>query len=185
LIDAARELTPNLVEHPGVGVGGTNRRLVGRLPFLEIGPYRLERPIAGFSQAASGAYSRTDIAGTIGGSTLKRFTVIYDYRRQRVILEPNSHYPDPPEQYDMSGLLLRARGKDLREFFVYKVMANSPSAEAGIEAGDVLVAIDGKPLDCELSQIGQMLKTAGAKRKVLIERAGQRREFQLALRTLL
>jgi len=185
LIDAARELTPHLVEHPGVGVGGTNRRLVGRLPFLEIGPYRLERPIAGFSQAASGAYSRTDIAGTIGGSTLKRFTVIYDYRRQRVILEPNSHYPDPPEQYDMSGLLLRARGKDLREFFVYKVMANSPSAEAGIEAGDVLVAIDGKPLDCELSQIGQMLKTPGAKRKVLIERAGQRREFQLALRTLL
>jgi membrane-associated protease RseP (regulator of RpoE activity) len=185
LIAAARELTPNLVEHPGVGVGGTNRRLVGRLPFLEIGPYRLERPIAGFSQAASGAYARTDIAGTIGGSTLKRFTVIYDYRRQRVILEPNGHYTDLPEQYDMSGLLLRARGKELREFFVYKVMANSPASEAGMEAGDVLVAIDGKALDCELSQIGPMLKAAGARRTVVIVRNGQRRVFQLTLRTLL
>jgi hypothetical protein len=185
LIAAARKLTPNLVEHPGVGVGGTNRRLVGRLPFLEIGPYRIERPLAGFSQAGSGAYARTDIAGTIGGSTLRRFKVIYDYKRQRVILEPNSHYADPPEAYDMSGLLLRARGSDLREFFVYKVIANSPASEAGIQEGDVFAAIDGKPLDGELSEVTRRLKQPGAKLSVSIERNGQRREFRLALRPLL
>ena len=125
------------------------------------------------------------MGGTLGGSTLKRFTVIYDYKHQRVILEPNSHYSDPPEEYDMSGLLLRARGKGLREFFVYKVIANSPASEAGIQTGDVLAAIDGKPLDCELSQVGQRLKQPGAKRAVSVERNGQRREFQLTLRTLL
>jgi S1-C subfamily serine protease len=64
-------------------------------------------------------------------------------------------------------------------------MANSPASEAGMEAGDVLVAIDGKALDCELSQIGPMLKAAGARRTVVIVRNGQRRVFQLTLRTLL
>jgi hypothetical protein len=185
LLAAARKLTPNLVEHPGVGVGGTNRRLVGRLPFLEIGPYRIERPLTGFSQAASGAYGRADIAGTIGGSTLRRFTVIYDYKRQRVILEPNSHYADPPEEYDMSGLLLRARGNDLRELFVYKVMANSPASEAGIQEGDLIAALDGKPLDNELTEVTRRLKQPGAKINVTVERNGQRREFRLVLRKLL
>jgi hypothetical protein len=40
---------------------------------------------------------QVDIAGTIGGSTLKRFTVIYDYHGG-ALFSSRIHYPDPPER---------------------------------------------------------------------------------------
>ncbi|MBZ5582697.1 MAG: PDZ domain-containing protein [Acidobacteriia bacterium] len=159
--------------------------MIGRVSFLEVGTYRLDRPLAGFSQAEIGAYSRADIAGTIGGSTLRRFKVVFDYKQGRLILEPNAQYADPPEEYNMSGLLLRARGSGWREIFVDRVQPDSPAAEAGIRAGDILVAMEGKPIDCELSEVGARLKQAGARRAVTILRDGRRQEFQLTLRRLL
>ncbi len=184
LIAAARRLTPKLVDHPGVGVGGTNRRLVGRLPFVESGPYRMERPLAAFSQAATGAYARADIAGTIGGSLLRRFTVTYDFRRNRVILEPNPHYSDPPEEYDMSGILMRAARQGSAGTFRLQADCRLSAAEAGVREGDVSVALDGKPLDCELTELARRFKQPGTKPTISVKRNGEILEFRVALQSI-
>lgn len=58
--------------------------LVGPLDRLQIGPFTLRRPVAVFYQATS---DRT-YDGLLGGDALQHFTVIFDYSRRRMILEP-------------------------------------------------------------------------------------------------
>ena len=58
--------------------------LIGRLDRLRIGPFTLRRPVTVFYQASS---DRT-YDGLLGGDALQHFTVIFDYSRRRMILEP-------------------------------------------------------------------------------------------------
>ncbi|WP_252735684.1 PDZ domain-containing protein [Zobellia sp. B3R18] len=47
--------------------------------------------------------------GSLGGSVLKRFHVVFDYRRNRIILRKNSNF-DKPFKYNLSGLDLQHNG---------------------------------------------------------------------------
>ncbi len=47
--------------------------------------------------------------GSLGGSVLKRFNVVFDYRRNRIILRKNSNF-DKPFKYNLSGLDLQHNG---------------------------------------------------------------------------
>jgi hypothetical protein len=41
------------------------------------------------SRDKTGLFASSDFDGILGGEMLRRFKVIFDYSRQRVILEPN------------------------------------------------------------------------------------------------
>jgi hypothetical protein len=68
----------------GVGLGSTYQVTSGFLDVVELGGFRF-----------------TDVPGVapgpalVGGAVLRRFTVILDYGRQEMILEPNRHFTDP------------------------------------------------------------------------------------------
>jgi len=186
LIPAARKMVPRLIDSPHIGVGGTGRRLLGRVQFVQMGPHRVATPIAGFGQAESGSLAGNDVAGLLGCNLLHRFNIVFDYKRQRVILEPNSHFSDPPEEYDMSGIGLRARGENFSEFYVNSVAPESPAARAGIQPGDVLVAVDGKPVKgFLLLDVTTLFTQSGAERRLLVSRQGEQREVRLVLRKVL
>ena len=185
LISAGREYVPRLIDSPHVGVGGTGRRLLGRVPFVELGSHRIASPVAGFIQAESGSLSQDDVSGFLGSNLLHRFNIVFDYRRNRVILRPNSHFDDP-DDYDMSGMGIRARGSDLGEFFVHRVVPDSPAEAAGVQAGDLVVAIDGRPTTgLRLDDVTRLLTQAGAEREVTLSRNGQPRKVRLILKKLL
>jgi len=185
LISAGRQYVPRLIDSPHVGVGGTGRRLLGRVPFAELGPFRIESPVAGFVQAETGSLSQDNVSGFLGSNLLHRFNIVIDFRRERVILRPNSHFQDP-DDYDMTGMAIRARGSDLGEFYVYSVIADSPAEAAGIQAGDLLVAIDGRPTTgLRLEDVTRPLTQAGVEREVTLSRNGQPRKVKLLLRKLL
>ena len=80
----------------------------------------------------------------MGGDILRRFKVIFDYTRKRMILEPNSQF-DESFEYDMSGISLTAEGRDYKILRVGRVFEDTPAAEAGLRDGDQILAVDGKP----------------------------------------
>jgi predicted aspartyl protease len=78
------------------GTSGESRRLSAQIAGLQLGPYLLRNPTAGFSlDAKEGALASPDIAAIIGGEILQRFTITFDYPHQRILLEPNSHFTAP------------------------------------------------------------------------------------------
>jgi Aspartyl protease len=76
-------------------IGGTHTISYGRGERIQIGRLRLPNPIIGFSRATRGSLVNPKIAGLIGTKFLRRFTVIYDDKRRRIILEPNRSFAEP------------------------------------------------------------------------------------------
>jgi hypothetical protein len=72
---------------------------------LEIDGVTILNPVADFSTDTKGVTATTNYDGTIGGDILRRFTVILDYSRQQMILQPNSTFGDP-FAFDLSGRTL-------------------------------------------------------------------------------
>jgi hypothetical protein len=76
-------------------IGGTHTISYGRGETIQIGKLLLQKPILGFSTASRGSLVNPKIAGLIGTKLLRRFTVIYDDKRHRIIFEPNRSFADP------------------------------------------------------------------------------------------
>lgn len=144
---------PFVAEHPavvpaqttqaglnGFGVGGGDVGRLGRLPSLEIGGFKLENLVAGFSGASAGAFAVPGIGANVGGGVFKRFTVTFDYPHQTMSLEPNVSL-GAADQYERSGMFLVNQGK----LIVADVRPGTPAAKAGIVKGDVIESIDGVP----------------------------------------
>lgn len=168
--------------YPQLDNGGTIA--LGRLKEFQLGSYAIDQPVAVFSQTDSYAGSDPRIAGAIGGSLLARFTLILDYPHGQIVLAANSHFPDYTEE-DMSGLAIVAKGGNLRTFEVVQVRPGAPAAEAGIQAGDTIAAVDGEAAaDLTLVSLRNLFRQIGHKYKILVNRNGQTIEISMQMRRL-
>jgi hypothetical protein len=93
ILQSVRETT----QGRGDGVGGKVQFLVGRVNNLQLGSFILENPVTAF--ARKGKFAGDGKAGNIGNEILRRFKVIFDYARERMILEPNEHFA---ERFELS-----------------------------------------------------------------------------------
>ena len=170
-----------VLPQPGVALGGITENYVARLGNLRIGKFVFKNPVAGYSKDLE----RGGDAGTIGGEIFRRFTVIFDYARQRVILEPNGHLRDP-FPYDGSGLFLAANGTDLRRVKVLRAIAEGPAYGAGIRDGDEIVAVDGRPVsEMSLEEIRKLLSAPGRRIELDVLRGGRPVPVTFKLRRLI
>ena len=116
---------------------------------------------------------------------LRRFRVVFDYARKLMILEPNEHLAEVFEA-GMSGAILTAEGADLRTFRVREVLPDTPAAEAGLRAGDIITAIDGKAAaEMSLEQINQLFKQHDRVFQLTIRRGEQETQVQLRAKRLI
>lgn len=69
------------------GIGGGSMSRMGRLESLRLGSRDVRSPVTLFSQARTGNLAGSDYDGLIGNAILRRFKVIFDYSRSRMILE--------------------------------------------------------------------------------------------------
>jgi predicted aspartyl protease len=69
------------------GIGGEAKAIKDKVGALELGSFKFNNLTAIFSLARSGINAASDVEGLIGGEILSRFKVIFDYSRQRMILE--------------------------------------------------------------------------------------------------
>ena len=123
------------------GAGGRVAGRTGRIVELRIGKFQIENPLTLFSQDKAGAFASSESQGNIGQQILSKFTVLLDYGRDRIILEPNASFKDPIVPA-LSGLRLVAEGADYKTFRVEELIEDSPATEAGIQKDDIILMVD-------------------------------------------
>ena len=103
-----------------------------------------------------------------------------------MILEPNSHFKEPYEE-DMSGLSLTPETINGTKLFrIRQVVANTPASEAGLQADDLITAIDGQPAaDFTEGHIERMFTQDGQEFALTIKRGEKLFQARLKLRRLI
>lgn len=178
------ERVPNTIETKGRGVGGEFQLAIGRIENLELGRFRLVKPTSAFPRT-SGFISKEGSAGNIGGLILRRFKVIFDYSRKRMIIEPNKSFGEPFE-FDMSGLALVSDPPQFRTVKINRVLSGSPAAEAGLRAEDLLLEVDGRAAsEYRLHTLREMFKKEGKTYSLKVRRGDETLEFKLKTRRML
>jgi hypothetical protein len=166
-----------------LGVGGN--AVIGRLENFQIGGYEIQAPLAAFAQGKLPGDGDAQFAGEIGGGLLRRFTVIFDYVRQVVILDSNSEFRSDDHE-DMSGISVGAGGPNLKTFEVTQVRPGTPGSSAGVEKGDVIAGVDEEAAaDLSLDALRGLFRQVGHKYKLLIERNGKTLTVNVQMRRLL
>lgn len=187
---AANKLLQSARQTLQVPLGGgammrESKQSIGRVSNIQLGRFSLKKPVAIFFQDKQGIVASPEFDGVIGNEILRRFKVIFDYSRQQMILEPNRYISDS-EEYDMSGMLLIAEGKDFKTFKVSRIVENSPATVAGLHEGDIISVVDGKPASqLTLEQVRQMFKLKGRSYRLTINHAGQNIQTKIKLRRLI
>ena len=125
----------------GAGAGGKVTGRLGRTAALTLGRFRVDDPVTLFSSDKAGAFASAEEQGNIGQRILSKFTILLDYGHQRMILEPNASLRDliGPAA---SGLVLSGEGLDYKTFRVDELLEDSPATEAGLQKGDIILAVD-------------------------------------------
>jgi hypothetical protein len=177
------EMTKTVAVDAGHGVGGALGGVAGRVSTFTLGDAKFDNPVAIVTDAKGGAFATPGLGGNIGYDVLHRFTLTIDVPGRMLYLTRNAAFGDP-FAFTRSGLFLNRDGGKL---VVTLVSANSPAQRAGVRAGDVLVALDGKPVNSltadQLHAVS--LQPAGTVVDAVLERDGKPVKVALTLRDLL
>jgi hypothetical protein len=163
----------------GRGLGGEITGKVGRIKTLHLGPYKVENMIANFpdpnSYFDSLKLGSTTRNGTIGGETLSRFTVVFNFSREEMLIKKN-HAFKKGFHYNLSGMTVKAKGSRLNVFEVTGVRQQSTADKAGLKEGDLIVSINGQMTrNIDLNIINAMLNhRPGKKINLNVDRKGER-----------
>lgn len=169
----------------GRGVSGKRRGRTARIPDFELAGYSFPNLLVSFPDAPIQGLA-ADRQGLIGNRLLNRFHSIFDYRRRRIILEPNQHFQEPFE-FSMSGLMLYPNPTEEGLALVEEIIPDSPASQAGVQAGDLLVSVDGKPAsDYSVFDLRDLFESNEGREFALeFVRAGERYDVKIRLRRLL
>lgn len=170
----------------GRGIGGVISGKVGRIESLKIGSYKLDNALANFpdpdSYMDSLKIGRTKRNGTIGGEVLSRFTVVFNFSKEELYIKKNAYFKKK-FYYNLSGLIVKAKGSSLNTFEVAEVREKSAADLADVQEGDILLSVNGISVtELNLNQvIGYFNSKPGKKITVEINRKGQllKRKFVL------
>jgi len=170
----------------GRGLGGEITGKVGRVKSMGVGDYSIENLIANFPDPNSYIdtlkMSSVSRNGSIGGEILSRFTVIFNFPKEEIYFKKNAFFKKK-FYYNLSGLIIKAKGSKLNVFEIREVRDKSVSQLAGLLPGDIVVSINGVDTRAiSLDELNGFLNSKPGKRiRMEIERNGtrSRKEFRL------
>lgn len=177
------KLRPKFSCVTGWGVGGAARGRVARAGTLKLGDVTIESPVTELSLQKKGAFTDPYVAGNVGAGVLKRFNVVFDYRNQRIVFEPNANAAKP-DVFDRSGMWVNLAGD---AFEVVDVTAGAAAEKAGLEVGDRIVAVDGKAASkMTLPELRARFRAdpPGTTIPLTVERKGKKLKLKLVLQDL-
>lgn len=137
---------PNIRSILGRGLSGNIHGQLARIDRFAIDGFVFEEVICSFPD--SGSYEVAGLHnirnGTLGGGILSRFHLIMDYRNGKLYLRKGVGYKKPFE-FNLSGLIIRAKGVYLNEYVIDFVRENSSADKAGLQIGDEILEINNIP----------------------------------------
>ena len=158
----------------GRGLNGVINGSLGRIDKVRFGKYELENVLASFPDSLGFGVkfaARNERQGNIGCELLRRFRVTFNYTDRYIVLKPIKRRLKETFEHDMSGLELRAKGKDLKEYVVDRIIEGSPAWDAGLEEGDEVLFINNKSSDdLIISEIYKLLQKGEGKEITLLVR---------------
>jgi len=136
----------NLDSYLGRGLSGEIEGKVARINYFDFGDFEIRKPIALFPDIGSYPDSSNKVQrnGTIGGAVTRRFNIILDFFSEQMFIKKNSKFKES-YNFNLSGIVIRAKGRRLDIFEVVDVRENSAGDEAGIEVGDLIIKINRNP----------------------------------------
>jgi hypothetical protein len=165
----------------GFGVQGETRGHYGRVRRVTIGGFEIRDVRAGFRIPTD--RGEIDERSYLGISLLYRFNVVFDYPHQRMFIRPSRRF-DEPFHFSLTGLEIIFDAE--RGLVVRNVVPLSPAEKSGVEAGDVITAIDGKPvLGAGSEEIQAMFRKEGATVVLTIARDNEEYERRLTLKPVI
>lgn len=173
----------------GRGLNGVINGSLGRIQKIRFGDIELSNVVASFPDSSSFGVkiARTERNGNIGCELLRRFRVTFNYGEKYMALKPVRKALKQTFEHDMSGIELKAKGDNLKDYFIDKVIDDSPADLAGLKDGDeVLYVNNTSTKDLSISEIYKMFQKGEGKEVVLlIRRNGQIMIRQFALKRLI
>lgn len=164
-------LMPMRDAEPGVEMRG----VVMRAHKLSIGTLDVTGPLVEMSPEGY-AFASTAV---LGSGVLSRFSITIDEIGGTFTIAGDLGAASTPSPVDGSGLWLVRRSDAIT---VRSVLRKSPAEAAGFAAGDVILALDGKPpQDLDAARTA-LMQPAGTKVLVTVERGTARHDVTLVLR---
>jgi Aspartyl protease/PDZ domain len=126
----------------GAGPGGHVRGTLARAGELDLGEVVVTGPVVVLATPDAGAAAGVagDAAGSIGYGVLRRLSPTFDYARKAAYFDRGAKLAET-DSFERAGLWLE-RGPT--GFVVVDVVVDGPAAAAGVKAGDVVTAVNGK-----------------------------------------
>jgi Aspartyl protease/PDZ domain len=167
----------------GVSVSGVEYADIARASELAIGPWRLQRPVLDLAVARAGLFGSDGWQGNIGNAVWRRFVMTLNLGRGWLSLQANDQLL-APFVAPQSGLAARPAAEG---FSVIDVVPGGPAAQAGVQPGDTLIALNGKLLAPSQWQLLRRawLQPAGTSVQLRLRSpTGAQRDTTLVLREL-
>jgi hypothetical protein len=176
--DLVHALGAHFLAYNGRGFAGPSpQAYLARVNTMRIGDVRVPSVIGRFSTDPS---DTNNLAGNIGQNILRRFTEVFDCMRGQVYFETTKDSAQP-EVFNRAGLIFDSFGHGLQAM---TVLPGSPGAQAGLETGDVITAIDGKAPSDDMNQPA-FLQSPGTRIQLIVQHGTETRRVTVILRDVL
>jgi hypothetical protein len=154
----------------GWGLGGELTGELGRIDSLNLAGHHFQDVlctfIPGYGQNLTDKIP--DRKGSIGGELLGRFTVIFDYKKEKIYFRKNSKIKRDFE-YNLSGIDLIAIGSNFKLYKVIHIIPGSPADLAGVKIGDLILGINGQIItEMSIQEVNGFFRTRPKNRIKLI-----------------
>ena len=187
--DPELQLPPYLIRgNLGVGLSGPLIGLIGISKRLEFSDYIFDEMLTNFQDLNEMILEQKDVLrhGILGNDILKRFSIVIDYFHRKIYFKPSKHY-NKAFKYDKSGLVIIASGLDFNEYYVQRVIPDSPAERAGLQEGDKLVSLQCFPVSFRsLDNIQQLFrKKPGTSVRLKVVRDQEKYTYRFKLEDML
>ncbi|UZR95548.1 PDZ domain-containing protein [Chondrinema litorale] len=157
----------------GAGLSGDIYGDIARVEKFQLGKYKFDELVATFPEmeGIKRAVESSDRNGSIGSEILKRFKVVFNYKRNYMMLKPNRLYKKP-FHYNVSGIEITTPVPGVPIYEISKIREDSPAKEAGLTKGDQIIMINGVNVtQFTLNEVIDILQNrTGRKVKIFVQR---------------
>lgn len=132
------KVTPNFL-YTGTALGNTSTDHIGRLKGYSILNQKFDDVPIRMANVTTGVSSFTQVDGILGLEILKRFNMIFDYRKKVMYIQKNNLF-DVPFRNNTTGLKIKKKEGYLE---VENVIPKSAAEKADLKVGDQILSVNG------------------------------------------